>query len=128
LACFSGDLVKKDKDGFIYYIGRQEMFIKSRGYRIGPTEIESELYKYDRIKEVVAFGVPDETEGQKIKVVATLKKKNDGSEKEIIDYSVRNMPNYMVPSYIQIIDMMPLTPHGKVDRPTILKTYGIQSV
>jgi len=57
--CYSGDLVRRDEDGFLYYVGRNSAMIKSLGHRISPTEIESELYKLSSVKQAVAFCVKD---------------------------------------------------------------------
>ena len=124
LVCFSGDLVKKDEEGFLYYVGRETSFIKSCGYRIGPTEIESELYKHEDIKEVVALGVPDDLMGQKIKLVVVLKDKSRVRREDIVKYCAAHLPAYMAPREAEIISSMPHTPNGKIDRQHILKNYG----
>jgi acyl-CoA ligase (AMP-forming) (exosortase A-associated) len=125
LVCFSGDLVRKDKDGFFYFIGRESGMIKSLGYRISPTEIESVLYGNDNIKEAVAFGIPDELIGQKIKIVVTLKDKGFLQKDDIMKYCIDNMSSYMIPKEIEIIDEMPVMPSGKIDRPAILEKYRV---
>ncbi len=124
LVCFSGDLVKMDEEGFLYYVGRETSFIKSCGYRIGPTEIEAELYKHEGVKEVVALGVPDDLMGQKIKVIVVLKDKRGLQEEEVLEYCARHLPSYMMPKEAEIISSMPHTPNGKIDRQLILKKYG----
>ena len=63
---FSGDLVRKDKDGDIYYVGRKDSLIKTAGYRVSPTEIEKIIQKIPQIKFAVACGVYDSIKGQKI--------------------------------------------------------------
>ena len=65
--CYSGDLVKTDEDGFLYYVGRRDAMIKSSGYRISPTEIEEVLFQSGRIRGAAVIGVPDEVLGQQVK-------------------------------------------------------------
>ena len=76
LAVFSGDTVRMDAEGFLYFIGRRDEMIKTSGYRVSPTEIEEVLYATNLVGEAAAFGVPHPTLGQAIVVIATPK---DGS-------------------------------------------------
>jgi len=119
-ACFSGDYVKKDDDGYIYYVGRKDQQIKSSGFRMSPTEIEEKIYRCPYVQEVVAFGIEDDVLGQKVKAILTLK--SDYSEKDvekIRSFCQENMPNYMVPAIFEVIEKMPLTANGKINRPLL---------
>ena len=77
LVCYSGDLVKKDEKGFLYYIGRRDSMIKSAGYRISRTEIEEVLYHIEGIHEAAVIGIPDEFLGQAIKAFVVAKDKEN---------------------------------------------------
>src|SRR5208337_2439691 len=66
--CYSGDLVRMDEDGFLYYVGRRDAMIKSSGYRISPTEVEEVVFQSGRARHAAAIGVPDELVGQAVKV------------------------------------------------------------
>jgi acyl-coenzyme A synthetase/AMP-(fatty) acid ligase len=68
---FSGDTVRQDAEGFLYFIGRRDEMIKSSGYRISPTEVEEVLYATKLVGECVAFGVEHPSWGQAIQVIAT---------------------------------------------------------
>jgi len=127
-ACFSGDYVKRDDKGYFWFVGRKDDLIKSSGYRISPTEIEDALYRDTRIREAVAFGMPDPVLGQKIGVAVTLKKKGALSEREIINYCTRHLPVYMTPNQVRILSRMPLTPNGKVDSKRVRGDFGIRAV
>jgi acyl-CoA synthetase (AMP-forming)/AMP-acid ligase II len=76
IAVFSGDIVRKDSEGFLYFIGRRDDMIKTSGYRVSPTEIEEVLYGTQLVGEVAAFGVPHPTLGQSIVVIVTPKGDN----------------------------------------------------
>ena len=71
IAVFSGDTVRRDEEGFLYFIGRRDEMIKTSGYRVSPTEIEEVLYGTQLVGEAAAFGVPHPVLGQAIVVVAT---------------------------------------------------------
>jgi acyl-CoA synthetase (AMP-forming)/AMP-acid ligase II len=71
IAVFSGDTVRKDAEGFLYFIGRRDEMIKTSGYRVSPTEVEEILYATRLVGECVAFGVDHPTLGQAIRVIAT---------------------------------------------------------
>ena len=71
IAVFSGDTVRMDEEGFLYFIGRRDEMIKTSGYRVSPTEVEEVLYATELVGEAAAFGVPHPTLGQAIVVVAT---------------------------------------------------------
>src|SRR6185437_14138750 len=71
IAVFSGDTVRMDDEGFLYFVGRRDEMIKTSGYRVSPTEIEESLYGTGRIGEAAAFGVAHPSLGQAVVVVAT---------------------------------------------------------
>jgi acyl-CoA ligase (AMP-forming) (exosortase A-associated) len=116
VVCYSGDFIKKDEEGYLYFVSRKDFMIKSLGYRISPDEIEQQLYENSKIKHAAVMAVPDEMLGQKIKVFITLNERSSLSEKEIISHCSEKMPSYMVPHIVEIIDEMPLTSNGKIDR------------
>jgi acyl-CoA ligase (AMP-forming) (exosortase A-associated) len=121
---FSGDFVRRDTEGFLYFLGRNDEMIKSSGYRISPTEIEEVLYKIDGLTGAVVFGRDDPSLGQEIIAVVLHKDKNERVKKEIIEHCARHLPDYTVPHEIIIVDNMPKTNSGKLDRSLIKVTYA----
>src|SRR5690606_18669610 len=71
MAVFSGDIVVRDEDGFLYYIGRNDDMIKTSGYRVSPTEIEEAAYETGLVGDAVALGEADERLGQRVVLVVT---------------------------------------------------------
>jgi acyl-CoA ligase (AMP-forming) (exosortase A-associated) len=127
---WSGDRVKKDNDGFIYFVGRNDDMIKSSGYRISPSEIENTLYHYDIINDVVAFGVKNTLFEQKIHIAIHLKKSANPStlkmdekiKNEIIIYCKKTLPHFMQPHKIWLIkDIFPKNPNGKINRSLLIQ-------
>ncbi len=112
---YSGDIVKKDEEGYLYFIGRQDHMIKCYGHRISPAEIEDVFYSTGKIKLAAAIGVPDPIRGQSIKVFAVLNDNTVSSEEELMDYCAKKLPQYMIPRRIDIVGDLPRTGSGKID-------------
>lgn len=117
LAVFSGDSVRRDEEGFLYFIGRRDEMIKTSGYRVSPTEIEEVLYGMSAVGEVAAFGVPHPALGQAIVVVATAKPGSSVEPAAIKTECQRRLPAYMQPALIDVrAGALPRNPNGKIDR------------
>ena len=117
MAVFSGDTVRMDADGFLYFIGRRDEMIKTSGYRVSPTEIEEALYASQRVAECAAFGVPHPSLGQAIVVIATPR---DGELLDSVGLMAEcreRLPIYMLPARIDVRPgPLPRNPNGKIDR------------
>jgi acyl-CoA ligase (AMP-forming) (exosortase A-associated) len=117
LAVWSGDTVKRDEDGYLYFVGRNDEMIKTSGYRVSPTEVEEMLFSTRLVAEVAAFGVPHPVLGQAIAVVATPA---DGAALDAATLKRAcqdRLPSYMVPAHIEIAAApLPLNANGKIDR------------
>ena len=117
-AVFSGDTVRRDADGFLYFIGRRDEMIKTSGYRVSPTEVEEVLYATRLVGECVAFGSDHATLGQAIQVIATAP--DGGAEVDVAALLAecrKHMPAYMVPAGIDTqAGPLPRNPNGKIDR------------
>jgi len=123
--CYSGDLVRMDDDGFLYYVGRRDTMIKSSGYRISPTEVEEVLFQTGKIRQAAVIGIPDEVLGQTIKAFIVAK---DGAPLDcdaIQEFCVEKMPRYMVPKNFEILQELPKTSSGKVDYPALRRREGL---
>ena len=120
IAVFSGDTVRRDEEGFLYFIGRRDEMIKSSGYRISPNEVEEVLYATQLIGECAAFGLPHPTLGETVAVVVTAR---DGQALDVAQLLVRcrdKLPAYMVPARIEPRQgPLPRNANGKIDRKAI---------
>ncbi|MCW5611013.1 MAG: acyl-CoA ligase (AMP-forming), exosortase A system-associated [Rubrivivax sp.] len=127
IAVFSGDTVRRDEDGFLYFIGRRDEMMKTSGYRVSPTEVEEVLYATRLVGECVAFGVDHPTLGQAIQVVATAPVGHASVPvDELLAECRRRMPVYMVPQGItEVAGPLPRNPNGKIDR-KLLATQWIE--
>ena len=120
LAVYSGDTVRMDEEGFLYFIGRQDEMIKTSGYRISPTEVEEILYATKMVGECAVFGVGHDTLGQVIQVVATPPDDKKLDVQALLAECRNRMPAYMVPANIDVRPgPLPRNPNGKIDRKTL---------
>jgi acyl-CoA ligase (AMP-forming) (exosortase A-associated) len=117
IAVFSGDTVRKDAEGFLYFIGRRDEMIKSSGYRISPNEVEEVLYATQLVGECAAFGVPHATLGEAVVVVVTPRDGQSFDLARLQSLCKERLPAYMLPSRIEVRDgPLPRNANGKIDR------------
>ncbi|MHA1268701.1 MAG: AMP-binding protein [Candidatus Helarchaeota archaeon] len=117
----SGDLCKIDEEGNVYYVGRKNEMIISGGEKIYPLEIEELLREHPKIEECVIIGVPDRIWGHKVVAFIELIPDAIMTQKEIIGYLEDKIASYKKPRIIIIIDEIPITITGKIDRRKIYK-------
>ena len=117
IAVWSGDTVRMDAEGFLYYVGRSDDMIKVSGYRVSPTEVEEVIYGAGGVLEAAAVGLSHPTLGQAIAVVAVPLADGSVSAESLTAACRRALPGYMVPATIEIRhDSLPRNPNGKIDR------------
>jgi acyl-CoA ligase (AMP-forming) (exosortase A-associated) len=128
MAVWSGDTVRKDKDGFLYFIGRKDEMIKTSGYRVSPTEVEEVAYASGLVGDAVAIGVPDQSLGQAIVLLASPASASRAAAPEdttarLEGYLKANLPGFMVPRRIVWQSELPRNPNGKYDRASIRSAF-----
>jgi acyl-CoA synthetase (AMP-forming)/AMP-acid ligase II len=112
----SNDWFKMDEEGFLYFLGRNDDIIKSRGEKVSPVEIENVIYKINGIREVAVLGIPDEIMGEAIVVFATIYEHADLSEKEIQRECMQHLESFMIPQKVIFLEQMPKSTNGKIDK------------
>lgn len=117
MAVWSGDRVRRDKDGLLYFAGRRDAMIKSAGNRISPQEIEEAALATGLVAEAVALGVADPRLGQAVHLVV---RGDAAREAELAEKLLRELPNFMQPKAIHWRAALPLNPNGKIDRAALL--------
>lgn len=113
----TGDLFKKDEDGYLYFIGRKDNMFKSAGQLISPIEVENALCECEDVVEAVIAGVEDEILGQAIKAFVVLTDESQMTEKDIIQFCSERLESHMVPKYVVFKESLPKTSSGKIQRP-----------
>ena len=112
----TNDWFKMDEEGFLYFLGRNDDIIKTRGEKVSPVEVENVLYKINGINEAVVVGIPDEIMGEVIVAFVSLHKNADLNEKFLMHTCISNLENFMVPQKIVLLEEMPKSSNGKIDK------------
>lgn len=115
-AVFSGDYVKRDSNGFLYFVSRKDAMIKTSGYRVSPTELEAILLQLPEITEAAIIASPSAELGQTIiAVIVSTNNDQPSVTKSIMKHCQLNLPNYMLPKEVVFLSELPRNANGKVD-------------
>ena len=118
----SNDWFKMDEEGFLYFLGRNDDIIKTRGEKVSPVEVENVIYKMEGIREVAVIGIPDEIMGEAIVAFVTTHEKDKLNEKEVLKECTVNLEMFMVPQKIIFLKEMPKSTNGKIDKKELKKS------
>lgn len=110
----TGDLGRYLHDGNVEYLGRRDEQVKIRGFRVELGEIESAIVQHPDIREAVVI-IRDDTQGDK-QLIAYIVTDEPNLVSQLHDYLLLKLPDYMIPSAFVVLDAIPLTPNGKVDK------------
>jgi acyl-CoA synthetase (AMP-forming)/AMP-acid ligase II len=117
--CYSGDLVRMDEEGFLYFVGRRDNLIKSSGFRISPNEVEEALCKAGRLREAGVIGLPDPALGQAIKAFVVPQEGATIDADVLLEEAAALLPRHMIPKAVEVLDALPKTTSGKIDYPEL---------
>ncbi len=125
LAVFSGDYVKKDDEGDLYFVARKDAMIKTSGYRVSPSELESELVSLAEIDEVLIIARPSQELGQEIVALIVTSMADQAAVSKVIKkYCQMNLPNYMMPKQLIFLTELTKNANGKVDVTRLTNKYS----
>ena len=113
-----------DDEGFLYFVGRTDDIIKTRGEKVSPVEVENSLFDVEGVKEAAVVGVPDDVLGEAIRAFVVL---DDGAaltDQDVIAACRMRLENFMVPREVVFLDALPTTATGKVRRKSLLESAG----
>jgi amino acid adenylation domain-containing protein len=113
---YTGDLFKMDEEGYLYFVGRKDDLIKTRGERVSPKEVENTLHEIKGVAEAAVIAIPDEILGNAIKAFIIPTNGSTLTEKDILKYCSENLESFAVPKHIAFIDSFPKTSSGKIDK------------
>ncbi|WP_297744836.1 AMP-binding protein [Nitrosomonas sp.] len=117
---FSGDKVYRDENGFIYFVARADDMIKTKGFRVSPTEVEIEVVRHPNIVDAVAFAVPNIAVGEDVGCAYTTVDGRPLVESELKQFLKSQLPNHMVPTTLIHFESFPILGNaGKLDRKSI---------
>lgn len=112
----TGDLARRDDEGYIYIVGRKREIIKAAGHRVSAKEIEECILECDKIVEVAVVGLPDEILGEAIHAVVVLKPNCEADEKEIQAWCQKRLASFKIPKTVWFVDDLPKTQAGKINK------------
>jgi len=112
---YTGDLFRTDAEGFLYFVGRKDDIIKTRGEKVAPKEVEAVLHTHPAIAEAVVAGVDDPVLGH---AIAAMVVSRDPSltVRDVIRHCAQHLEDFMVPKMIKFVSELPKTDTGKVSR------------
>jgi fatty-acyl-CoA synthase len=121
---YTGDIAKKDKDGFYYIVGRKKIMYISGGENVFPPEIERILYDMEEVHECCVIGVPDEKWGEVGKAVIALKPGKQATKEQVIAFLNTMLARYKIPRYVTFVPEVPKNSVGKIVAQDVVKLYG----
>jgi acyl-CoA synthetase (AMP-forming)/AMP-acid ligase II len=119
---FSGDLVRRDAEGLLYFVGRRDRMIKTLGYRVAPDEVAEVLFASGQVLQAVVAGEPDNERGERIVAYVTLAP--SGSMEALTSFCRRELPRHMQPSRVEAHHTLPRLASGKYDLQTLRAMSG----
>jgi acyl-coenzyme A synthetase/AMP-(fatty) acid ligase len=126
----TGDRVREDDDGYLWFEGRTDDVIISAGYRIGPFEVESALVSHPAVVEAAAVAAPDELRGQVVRAVVVLRDGYDPGEalgRELQDHVKSQTAPYKYPRIVEFAAELPKTPSGKIKRAELRRSESART-
>lgn len=117
---YTGDLFRTDEEGFLYFLGRKDDIIKSRGEKVSPKEVENVIHALSGVAEAVVIGMPDPILGSAIKAVIVLNENAAIGKDDVMRHCLSHLEDYMVPKAVEFVESLPRTENGKVNRRLML--------
>ena len=121
---YTGDLCKKDEDGFFYHVGRKDDMIIVGGLNVYPAEVEQVLRSHPLVREVGVVGVPDKDRGEIIKAAVVVTPGAQVTRKEIMSYCKERLANFKIPKVLEFRDELPRSSTGKIARRLLITPHS----
>jgi long-chain acyl-CoA synthetase len=113
---YTGDLFYADSEGFLYFVGRRDDIIKTRGEKVSPKEIENALYMLEGVREAVVIGVPDPVRGAALKAIIAVAPGVELTSRDVIRHCTQRLEDFMIPHFVEFRNELPKTDSGKISR------------
>ncbi|HET7856372.1 MAG TPA: AMP-binding protein [Gaiellaceae bacterium] len=114
----TGDIGRRDEDGFFYFTSRSKRMIKSSGFNVYPAQVEAVLYRHPAVAEACVVGVPDEAQGERVKAFVVAEDAAGAGPAlaaELIEYCREHLIKWSCPRDVEFLDELPKTRMGKID-------------
>ncbi|MCL4294800.1 MAG: AMP-binding protein [Anaerolineae bacterium] len=113
--CYTGDLFRMDEEGYMYFVGRKDDIIKSRGEKVAPKEVENVLYALPGVVEAAVVGVPDPLQGEAIKAFVVVNGPQVTTA-DVLAHCRAHLEDFMLPKYVEFREQLPKTTSGKIKK------------
>jgi acyl-coenzyme A synthetase/AMP-(fatty) acid ligase len=121
---YTGDIFRRDADGYLYFIGRSDDMIKSRGEKVSPREIEELLFRAPGVTGAAVIGVADPLLGHAAIAFVSCKEEKQASTRELLKFLKSELEDYKIPKQIIILPNLPRTENSKIDKLALKQFYG----
>jgi acyl-CoA synthetase (AMP-forming)/AMP-acid ligase II len=112
----TGDLFRMDEEGYLYFVGRKDDIIKTRGEKVSPREVEDVLHAMPGVAEAAVIGVPDDILGEAIKAVVRPQEGVNLTAEDVIHWCSLKLENFMIPKFVDFQSEFPKTSTGKISK------------
>ncbi len=127
MALHTGDLFRTDDEGYLYFVGRKDDIIKTRGEKVSPREVEEVLHRLEGVAEAAVVGIPHEVLGQAIKAVLRIRPGIELTRHDVLRHCAAHLEDFMVPQVVEFRDVMPQTTTGKVAKRELSTAAGVEA-
>jgi len=127
MVLYTGDLFRADDEGYLYFVGRKDDIIKTRGEKVSPREVEEVLHRLDGVAEAAVIGIPHEVLGQSIKAVVRLRPGVALTRHDVLRHCAAHLEDFMVPQVVEFRDVMPQTTTGKISKRELSAPAGVEA-
>jgi fatty-acyl-CoA synthase len=124
---YTGDMARRDEEGFFYIVGRLKDMIISGGENIYAAEVEAVFREHASVEDAALIGVPDEKWGEIGLMIVTTKPGLSVTSDELIEHCRKRLARYKVPKRIEFASELPYSPYGKVIKAELRKRYGLEN-
>jgi len=118
----TGDVFRTDSEGYLYFVGRKDDIIKSRGEKVSPREVEDVLTAHPAVAEAAVIGVANALLGQAVHAFVAPREGHEPSERELLRHCAGQLEDFMVPRHVAICDHLPRTANGKIDKKALAQS------
>lgn len=123
----TGDLGRRDEDGYFYVVDRKKDMIIRGGENIYPKEVENVLYTYSKVTEAAVVGVPDPKYGEQVAAYIALKTGETATSEEIVAFCANSLARFKLPKYVEFLPAIPKNSVGKIDKKELRKLWAASS-
>ena len=117
----TGDLARRDADGYFYFVGRSTESIRRQGENISAFEVEEVVKLHSAVLDAAAYGVPSDLTEEDVMIAVVARPGETVDPRELTDFCAASMARHMIPRYVDVLDELPRTPTEKIEKRTLIE-------